>query len=180
MWSLGLNKFAEAKYPINCQWWSVLVVQIRSDQNQNATKKISLDFWFHQLQQKERLIISISGVLGGVTDSPDRPRREDEDAEQRVDGGRQEMVQALEVRLWAWSSLVVGGDEGVYRPMTNPQKLWRTCKAAPFFIVELFLLFMSFFWRAPCLGTVELFSKRRWTTGLAQQSNNYWIMPCMC
>ena len=41
MWSLGLNKFAEAKYPINCQWWSVLMVQIRSDQNQNATKNIA-------------------------------------------------------------------------------------------------------------------------------------------
>lgn len=74
-------------------WCKFVQIKIKMPQ------KISLDFWFHQLQQKESLIISISGVLGGVTDSPDRPRREDEDAEQRVDGGRQEMVQALEVRL---------------------------------------------------------------------------------
>ena len=27
---------------------------------------------------------------------------------------------------------------------------------------------------------MELFSRRRWTTGSGQQSNNYGIMPCMC
>ena len=27
---------------------------------------------------------------------------------------------------------------------------------------------------------MELLSRRRWTTGLAQQSNNYGIMPCTC
>ena len=29
-------------------------------------------------------------------------------------------------------------------------------------------------------SSMELFSKRRWPSGLAQQSNMYWIMPCMC
>ena len=27
---------------------------------------------------------------------------------------------------------------------------------------------------------MELFSSRRWTTGSAQQSNNYGMKPCMC
>ena len=28
--------------------------------------------------------------------------------------------------------------------------------------------------------SMELFSRRRWATGSAQQSNNFGIMPCMC
>ena len=39
-----------------------------------------------------------AGLVGRLADAPDRRRREDQDARNRLDGGRQALVQTIKVR----------------------------------------------------------------------------------